>query len=646
MSVLTGAELLAVGAGAYELGQSPGQVQQTGTPNIQPTAQDTLASEQATAPGQLQLAQQYGPQYQDLLNNLTSQGLLGSSSSLGALQLQQQAAPQIQQLQSQLNNQQAGSNIGLVQQYGSAATQAFQNANPQLQAVQSGLTNLATSGANPVQQYSAPNWSGDFSYNAGNQEANLGANIQQQTGQLQSQIGGQIGDFNQAVGGSVNNFSNSVGSQTGSFGSQVGQQTGLFGGQVGQQIGNFQNQVGQSIGGLNLGINSTIGQNQVGGAGSTVGQLNNIAQQQLALGTSVSPQQAATLSGQILANYNQQGRANDPTAIAGLATGLDTYGQQLLSQREQAAGAAGALQQGAQQSNQAAALSGLGLQSSNVNSGLGLQGNALTSGLGLQGSALTSGLGLQGSALSTGLGLQGNALTSGLGLQGSALTSGLGLQNSSLNTGLGLQGAALTSGLGLQGSALQAGGGQQLQTNAGNQAAQLSNAQYQLGALGSAGNLLTNTSVNPFAAILGQSGAIGVGSGLSSQSGAASTSANAQNQFNPYNISAGLYNTQLNANSQANLTTANNNQANQLASLNALFGGYSLMCWVAREVFGQDNPKWTEFRAWMLNRSPRWFRWLYVRYGAGFAIWIHDKPRLKAVIRRWMEGRIANYQEA
>lgn len=392
-----------------------------GTPDIGATAGATLASEQATAPGQLALAQQYGPAYQDILNNLQAQGLFGSANSPGQIATLQQSAPELQALQSSLNQQQAGSNIGLVNQYGLAATQAFQNANPQLQQIQSGITGLATNGQNPV---------------------------------------------------SMPGYSN-----------------------------------------------------------STIDQLNNTAQQQLALGSSISPQQASTLSGQILANYNAQGRANDPTAIAGLATGLDTYGQQLLTQREQNAASAGSLQA---QSN-----------------------------------------------------------------------------------------AALT---------------QQ------SQGAQLSNAQYNLGALQGAGSLLSQTSVNPFAAILGQSGAIGTSSNASTASGATGQLNNAESQFNPYPISAGLENTYLNNTSAGSIATANNNQSTQMGILNGLFGTGSFICWVARACYGPENPKWMLFRHWLLEYSPRWFRALYIRHGEAFALWIQDKPRVKNLIRSWMDSRIATLE--
>ena len=63
-------------------------------------------------------------------------------------------------------------------------------------------------------------------------------------------------------------------------------------------------------------------------------------------------------------------------------------------------------------------------------------------------------------------------------------------------------------------------------------------------------------------------------------------------------------------------------------------------CWVAREVYGIENPQWLMFREWMLNDSPSWFRNLYIKYGERFAGFISNKPRLKSIIRKWMNTKI------
>ncbi|HYF34914.1 MAG TPA: hypothetical protein VD994_06435 [Prosthecobacter sp.] len=65
-----------------------------------------------------------------------------------------------------------------------------------------------------------------------------------------------------------------------------------------------------------------------------------------------------------------------------------------------------------------------------------------------------------------------------------------------------------------------------------------------------------------------------------------------------------------------------------------------IACWVAREVYGAENPRWLTFREWMFTKAPKWFLRLYIQHGARFAEFISDKPRIKALIRRWMDARI------
>lgn len=64
------------------------------------------------------------------------------------------------------------------------------------------------------------------------------------------------------------------------------------------------------------------------------------------------------------------------------------------------------------------------------------------------------------------------------------------------------------------------------------------------------------------------------------------------------------------------------------------------MCWVAREVYGEKNPRWQIFRQWLLNKAPTLLRNLYIAHGQRFAWWIHDKPKLKTFIRHLMNNVI------
>jgi hypothetical protein len=63
-------------------------------------------------------------------------------------------------------------------------------------------------------------------------------------------------------------------------------------------------------------------------------------------------------------------------------------------------------------------------------------------------------------------------------------------------------------------------------------------------------------------------------------------------------------------------------------------------CWVAREVYGEFNPMWLAFREWLYTKAPKWFVKLYEKHGERFAEWISDKPRIKNLIRKWMDSRI------
>jgi len=76
--------------------------------------------------------------------------------------------------------------------------------------------------------------------------------------------------------------------------------------------------------------------------------------------------------------------------------------------------------------------------------------------------------------------------------------------------------------------------------------------------------------------------------------------------------------------------------AAQGATAFSLLGG----CWVARAVYGVENPRWLMFRQWLFDDAPQWFRNAYLRHGEKFAAWISDKPILKNAIRAFMDWKI------
>jgi hypothetical protein len=63
-------------------------------------------------------------------------------------------------------------------------------------------------------------------------------------------------------------------------------------------------------------------------------------------------------------------------------------------------------------------------------------------------------------------------------------------------------------------------------------------------------------------------------------------------------------------------------------------------CWIAREVYGEQNPEWLLFRDWVEHDAPGLFAELYCQFGERIAKFISNKPTIKAVIKKWMDSKI------
>ncbi len=178
-----------------------------------------------------------------------------------------------------------------------------------------------------------------------------------------------------------------------------------------------------------------------------------------------------------------------------------------------------------------------------------------------------------------------------------------------------------------------------------------------INAVGNLAQIEDQHTLDPFQAILGRAGggSLQAGQGVFGQ---ASYGLNSGPQY--LNPEAGLgYISQMAAN-DANMYAAQvgadaSRFSGLMSGLGALGGGalmgagsaagggkslLSGFCWVAREVYGPTNPAWLQFREWMLTESPGWFFKLYRDYGERFANWVSDKPRIKSIIRKWMDSKI------
>ena len=108
-----------------------------------------------------------------------------------------------------------------------------------------------------------------------------------------------------------------------------------------------------------------------------------------------------------------------------------------------------------------------------------------------------------------------------------------------------------------------------------------------------------------------------------------------ESQYNAELISANQQNIM-----SARMATAQGKAALWSGAMNMVGQGASgtnfAGCWVAREVYGNNNPKWLMFREWLDNDAPKWFNQLYNQEGERFAEFISNKPMLKTFIRSMM----------
>jgi hypothetical protein len=112
----------------------------------------------------------------------------------------------------------------------------------------------------------------------------------------------------------------------------------------------------------------------------------------------------------------------------------------------------------------------------------------------------------------------------------------------------------------------------------------------------------------------------------------------------------GAYNSQMNlaaAQAQANASKSAG-KSSMFGSLGgALIGGIAKVaplligCWVAREVYGNENPKWLEFRKWLITNADDSLLDAYIEHGEEFAKFISDKPKLKQLVKGWMDSKIS-----
>lgn len=75
-------------------------------------------------------------------------------------------------------------------------------------------------------------------------------------------------------------------------------------------------------------------------------------------------------------------------------------------------------------------------------------------------------------------------------------------------------------------------------------------------------------------------------------------------------------------------------------------GILGMFCWVAREVYGGDNPDWQWFRLWLTGDAPGWLYDAYAKHGERFAGWLRGKRAAKAAVRWAMNFAVRKAKRA
>jgi hypothetical protein len=234
------------------------------------------------------------------------------------------------------------------------------------------------------------------------------------------------------------------------------------------------------------------------------------------------------------------------------------------------------------------------------------------------------------------------ALTNtGFGQQAGQLASGLRMQG--FNTALGASQAdamaRLQAGMANQGANARAqefGQSSRLQAQIANQQAAAAAAQVRLGAAGQLGNL-SSLGFNMGNTITQQQ----MQQGAMQQALMQSLIDASRGQYQGFTgAPAQSLQLPLAAVGASNMGQQTQTTKNNPGLLGILGTGASIIgsiCWVAREVYGEEDPRWTEFRHWLLTAAPKWLLDAYVKHGEAFARVVRKVPLLKRLLRPLMD---------
>jgi len=118
-----------------------------------------------------------------------------------------------------------------------------------------------------------------------------------------------------------------------------------------------------------------------------------------------------------------------------------------------------------------------------------------------------------------------------------------------------------------------------------------------------------------------------------------------QNNLTQYLYAAQLQNNQTNAqiagaNAGAAAQSAGNliSGGTSVASSAAAIGvAIAISCFLARECYGETDPRFYQFRHYLMNLAPHFIRRFYLRYAQSFSSFIHSRPLIKGFVRNILD---------
>ena len=277
--------------------------------------------------------------------------------------------------------------------------------------------------------------------------------------------------------------------------------------------------------------------------------------------------------------------------------------------------------------------------------GAGMQQQAQANQAGLQAQLANQAASNQASQFGVGAGMEQDALRAQLGQQTSLAQAQMDQQANAFGA-QSAQSADVANQRQAQ-QAAQFGVGATMDAERANETLRQQGLGNYINAVGNLARIEDQSTLDPFQALLGRAG----GGSLQSGQGVFGQAGYGLNSGPQYlNPESGLgYISQMAANEAsmygAQLSADATRDAGMMNMIGSIAGaglgaGIEKFCWVAREVYGPTNPAWLQFRDWMFTESPNWFFKLYAEYGERFANWISDKPRIKSIIRKWMNSKI------